>query len=128
MTLSLATSIIGIPWKDTGVGANIPWETDATAANGDAGRIRIVFFRAHFTNYHGVADFLSFVGGNIVTVDEKEGVSAHYSFGVGEGSRNNSLAQSSELVGIGSVPSCLVAGIPKELAMLEEFTSGGVEH
>jgi hypothetical protein len=115
-------------WKDTGVGDNIPWETDATAANGDAGRIRIDFFRAHFTNYHGVADFLSFVGGNIVTVDEKEGVSAHYSFGVGEGSQNNSLTQSSELVGIGSVPSCLVAGILTELAMLKEFTSGGVEH
>ena len=115
-------------WKDTGVGANIPWETDATAANGDAGTIRIVFFRAHFTNYHGVADFLSFVGGKIVIVDEKESVSTRNSFGVGGGSRTNSLAQSSELVGIGSVPSCLVAGILTELAMLEEISSGGFKH
>jgi hypothetical protein len=111
-----------------GVGANIPWETDVTATNSDAGTIGIVFFRAHFTNYHGVADFLSFVGGDIVIVDEKEGVSARNSFRVGGGSQTNSLAQSSEFVGVGSVPSCLVSGISTELAMLEEFTSGGVEN
>jgi hypothetical protein len=45
-----------------------------------------------------------------VIFDEKEGVSARNSFGAGDGSRPNSLAQSSELVGLGSVPSCLVAG------------------
>jgi hypothetical protein len=33
-----------------GVCANIPWETDATATNGDAGTIRIVFFRTNFAN------------------------------------------------------------------------------
>ena len=75
-----------------------------------------------------MADLLSFVGGNIVIVDEKEGVSAHNSFGVGGGSQTNSLAQSPQLVGVGGVPSCLVAGISPELAMLEEFTSGGVKH
>jgi hypothetical protein len=58
-----------------------------------------------------VADFLSFVGGNIVIVDEKEGVSARNSFGFGGGSRPNSLAQSSEFVDVGGVPSFLVAGI-----------------
>ena len=61
-------------------------------------------------------------------VDEKESVSARNSFGFGRGSRPNSLAQSSELVGVGGVPSCLVAGISPELVMLEEFTSGGIEH
>jgi len=91
-------------FEGRGVGTNIPWETDATATNGDAGTIRIVFFRAHFTHYHGVADFLSFVGRNIVIVNEKEGVSARNSFGFGGGSRPNSLAQSSELVGVGGVP------------------------
>ena len=110
------------------VSADISRVTNTTATNGDAGTIRIVFFRAHLTNYHGVADFLLFVGGNIVIVDEKEGVSARNSFGGGGGSRPNSLAQSSKLVGLGSVPSCLVAEILTELAMLEEFTSGGVEH
>jgi hypothetical protein len=111
-------------FKRCSVGANITRETDATATNGDAGTIGIVFFRTNFTNYHGVADFLSFVGGNIVIVDEKESVSARNSFGGGGGSRPNPLAQSSELVGVGCVPSCLVAGILTELAMFEEFTRG----
>ena len=79
-----------------------------TPLNGDAGMIGIVFFRTNFTHYHGVADFLSFVGGNIVIVDEKEGVSARNLFGSGGGSRSNSLAQSSELVGVGRVPSVTV--------------------
>ena len=69
-----------------GVRANIPWETDATATNGDACTIGIVLFRTNFANYHGVADFLSFVGGNIVIVNEKESVSACNSFGGGGGS------------------------------------------
>jgi hypothetical protein len=30
-------------FEGCGVGANIPWETDATATNSDAGMIRIVF-------------------------------------------------------------------------------------
>jgi hypothetical protein len=54
-----------------------------TATNGDAGTIGIVFFRTNFANYHGVADFLLFVGGDIVIVDEKESVSARNSFGGG---------------------------------------------
>jgi hypothetical protein len=115
-------------FKGRRVSADISRVTNMTATNGYAGMIRIVFFRAHLTNYHGVADFLSFVGGNIMIVDEKEGVSARNSFGVGDGSRPNSLAQSTKLVGIGSVPSCLVAGISMELAMLKEDTSGGAEH
>ena len=75
-----------------------------------------------------MADFLSFVGGNIVIVDEKEGVSARNSFGGGGGSRPNTLAQSFKLVGVGGAPSCFVAGISTELAMFEELTSGGIEH
>jgi hypothetical protein len=115
-------------FEGCGVGADILWETDAIATNGDMGTIRIVFIRSHFTHYHGVADFLLFVGRDVVIVDDKEGVSARNLFGIGGGSQTNSLAQSSEIVGVGSVPSCLVAGILSELAMLEEFTSGGVEH
>ena len=68
------------------VRADISWVKNATAPDGDAGMIGIVFFRTNFTNYHGVADFLLFVGGNIVIVDEKESVSACNSFGGGGGS------------------------------------------
>jgi len=106
------------------VSANISRVTNTTAPDGDAGMIGIVFFRTNFTNYHGVADFLSFVGGNIVIVDEKESVSARNLFGGGGGSQPNTLAQSSEHVGVGRVPSCLVAGISTQLAMFKEFTRG----
>ena len=81
------------------------------ASDGDAGTIRIIFIRSNFTHYHGVADFLSFVSRDVMIVNEKEGVSARNSFGFGGGSRPNSLAQSSEFVGVGGVPGFLVAGI-----------------
>ena len=81
-------------FKGRGVGANISWVTNTATANGDAGTIRIVFFRPHFTHYHGVADFLSFVGRDVGIVDEKEGVSARDLFGGGGSSQTNSLAQS----------------------------------
>ncbi len=67
------------------VRADISWVTNATAPDGDAGTIGMVLFRTNFTHYHGVADFLSFVGGNIVKVDEKESVSARDAFGGGGG-------------------------------------------
>ena len=44
------------------VSADISRVTNATAPDGDAGTIRIVFFRTNFTNYHGVADFLFICG------------------------------------------------------------------
>ena len=60
--------------------------SDLKSSREAVGTIGIVLFRTNFTNYHGVADFLSFVGGNIVIVDEKESVSARNSFGGGGGS------------------------------------------
>jgi hypothetical protein len=39
-------------FKGRGVGADIPRETDAIATDGDAGTIRIVFIRWHFTHHH----------------------------------------------------------------------------
>jgi hypothetical protein len=113
-------------FKGCGVGAYISRVTDMTASDGDAGAIRIVFIMSHFTHYHGVADFLSFVSGDVMIVNDKESVSACNPFGGGGGSRPNSLTQLSKLVGVGSVPCCLVAGIASEFGMLEEFTSGRV--
>jgi hypothetical protein len=73
-------------FKGSSVGTNISWVTDAIATNCDAGMIRIVFIRTHFTNYHGVADFLSFVEWDVMIINEKEYVSACNPFGVGGGS------------------------------------------
>jgi hypothetical protein len=73
-------------FKGSGVGTDISWVTDAIATNGDAGTIRIIFIRMHFTNYYGVADILSFVEWDVMIINEKEFVSACNSFGVGGGS------------------------------------------
>jgi hypothetical protein len=53
-------------FKGCGVGANISWVTNTTTSDGDVGTIGIVFIRSNFTHYHGVADFLSFVSGDVM--------------------------------------------------------------
>ena len=70
-------------FKGRGVGADISWVTNTTTSDGDAGTIRIVFIRLNFTHYHGEADFLLFVSGDVMIVNEKEGVSARNLFGGG---------------------------------------------
>ncbi len=72
-------------FKGRSVGANIPRETDAIAFDGDASIIRIVFIRMHLTNDHGVADFFSFVGRDVMIINDKECVSACNPFGIGGG-------------------------------------------
>ena len=72
-------------FKGRSVGANVPRETDVIASNGDANTIRIVFIRTHLTNDHGVADFFSFVGRNVMIINDKESVSACNLFGIGGG-------------------------------------------
>ncbi len=70
-------------FKGNGVGSHVTQEADAIAANGDAGAIRIIFFRPHFTDHHGVADFLLFMDRDVIIVCKKEGVSARNPFCVG---------------------------------------------
>jgi hypothetical protein len=87
-------------FKGRSVGANVPWEADAIASDGDASAIRIVFIRTNLTNNHGVADFYSFVGWYVMIFNDKEGVDACNPFGIRGGPRANSLTQASKLIGI----------------------------
>ncbi len=73
-------------FKGRSVGANIPQVTDVIASDGDASTIRIVFIRLHLTHFHGVADFPSFVGRDVLIINDKESVSACNPFGIGGGS------------------------------------------
>ncbi len=63
-------------FKQSRVGADVTWEANAIATNGDAGAIRIIFIRTHFTYYHGMAHIFLFMQRYVVIVNEKEGVSA----------------------------------------------------
>ena len=87
-------------FKGRSVGAHVPREADAIASDGDTSAIRIVFIWLNLTNDHGVADFFSFVDWYVMIVNDKEGVGACNPFGIGGGSRANSLTQSSKLIGI----------------------------
>jgi hypothetical protein len=69
-------------FKGCSVGANVPRETDAIATDGDASTIRILFIRTHLTNDHGVADFFSFVGWDVMITSDKESVSVCNLFGI----------------------------------------------
>jgi hypothetical protein len=76
-----------------GVGSHVTREADViAAADDDAGAIRIILFRPHFTYHHGVADFLSCTDRDVMIVYKKEGVSAHNSFCVGGRTQANALA------------------------------------
>ncbi len=67
-------------FKVGGVGSHVAREADAIAADGDAGLIRIILFRMHFTYHHGVADFLLFMEQDVVVVNKEEGISARNPF------------------------------------------------
>ncbi len=79
-------------FEGCGVGSHITWEADVISTDGDVGAIRIILFRLHFTYYHDVADFLLFMGRDVVIVDKKEGVSTCNSLCVGGRTRINALA------------------------------------
>jgi hypothetical protein len=115
-------------FKGCSVGSHVTQEADAIATDGDAGAIRIIFFLSHFTYHHGVADFLLFMGWDVMVVYKKEGVSAHNPLCIGGSTRTDALAQPSKFIGVRSVPGGFVAGVTAELAMLKKFASGGVKH
>jgi hypothetical protein len=115
-------------FEGRGVGSHITREADAIATNGDAGAIRIILFRPHFTYHHGVADFLPFMEWDVMIVYKKEGVSARNLFCVGGRTSAYALAYLSKFIGVLCVPGGFVAGVTMGLAMFKEFASGVVNH
>jgi hypothetical protein len=108
-------------FEGRGVGSHVTQEADGIAADGDAGAIRIILFWMHFTNHHDVAYFLLFMDRDVMVVYKKEGVSARNPFCVMGKNRIPCLG-----IAVRCVPGGFVAGVTMELAMFEEFASGGV--
>ena len=73
-----------------------------------------------------MADFLALGGRDVLVVDEKECVGTFYSLFGWRSSRANALAEPTQFVSIGDLPNSLVAWVPMQLAMFEEFTCGKV--
>ena len=61
-------------FKGGGVGANIPGEANPGASNGDMGPVRFILLRSDFADNHGMTDLLALVEGDVLVVDDEEGV------------------------------------------------------
>jgi hypothetical protein len=114
-------------FKGCGVGASVARKANPVAAYGDTSSVRVILVWADFTDHHGVADLLALVEGDVLEVDEKEGVGTPYPLFGWRSSRANALAKPPELVSVGGIPHSLVAGVPTKLAMLEELTCSRVQ-
>ena len=82
------------------VGADVAREANAIATNGDAGAIRIIFIRTHFTYHHGMAYFFPLMQRYVMIVNEKKGVSATDTLRQRGRTRANALAETAQLVGV----------------------------
>jgi hypothetical protein len=110
------------------VGANVTRIADSVATNGDSGAVRVILVRTDLTDNHGVTDFLALVGWDVIVVDDEEGIGTRYPLlGLGR-SRHNTLAESTQLFGIRSIPRSFVTGVSTELAVLEELSGDWVKN
>jgi hypothetical protein len=114
-------------FKGCGVGANVARIANPVSADGDTGSVRIVLLWADFTDHHGMTDLLALVEGDVLEVDEKEGVGTPYPLFGWRSSRANALAEPPEFVSVGGIPNSLVAGVPTKLAMFKEFTCSRIQ-
>lgn len=74
-----------------------------------------------------MTDLLALVEGDVLEVDEKEGVGTSHPLLGGRSASANALAEPPEFVSVGSIPNSLVAGVPAELAMFQEFTCSRIQ-
>jgi hypothetical protein len=114
-------------FKGCGVGANVARIANPVSADGDTGSVRIILLWADFTDHHGMTDLLALVEGDVLEVDEKEGVGTSYPLFGWRSTRANALAEPPEFVSVGGIPNSLVAGVPTKLAMFKEFTCSRIQ-
>jgi hypothetical protein len=80
-------------FKGGGVGADVTRVANPVATNGDTGAVRVILLRANFADHHGMTDLLALVEGDVLEVDEEEGVSTRYPLTGWRRSRTNALAE-----------------------------------
>ena len=69
----------------------------------------------------GVGDFVSAVGGDVLVVNDKEGIGVKDTLTYVIGAGSNALAQAAKFVGVGSVQGVRVLGVLAYLVVLELF-------
>ena len=96
-----------------------PGVANFTTSNGDACLVGIFFVRFYLADNHGLANFSSSVLGDIITLDEAEGVCASHALELGTfWTLYNALAEASKFIGIGSVPNVRKLWMLTQLAVL----------
>ncbi len=65
-------------FKGGGVGANIPGKSNPGATNDDTGSVRVILLGSNFADNHGMTDLLALVEGDVLIVDDEEGVGTRY--------------------------------------------------
>ena len=61
-------------FKRSSVSANVARIADSVASNGDTSSIRVILLWTDFTDHHGMTNLLALVEGNVLVVNEEEGV------------------------------------------------------
>jgi len=74
-----------------------------------------------------MTDLLALVEGDVLEVNEKEGVGTPHPLLGRRSPSANALAEPPEFVSVGCVPNGLVAGVPTELAMFKKFTRSRIQ-
>ena len=73
----------------------------------------------NFADNFGVGDFVSAVGGDVLVVDDEEGIGAKNGLTYAIGAGSNALTQVTKLFGVRLVTCVCVLGVLEELEVLE---------
>ncbi len=108
--------------------ASITQITDAVPTDGDAGAVRVILGRTHFTDNPGVGNILASIRGNIHVGDGSKGVGAFDAFASRAGVVGaNALAEPTEFIGIGLIPYGLEGRMGAELTVFKHTPGGLVQ-
>ena len=90
-----------------------------TTGDGDSGAVWVFLVRFDLADNHGVANFMPTVLRNVLELDELEGICAFHALLPWDlRTFSNTLAETSEFVGIGGVPDLGELGVFAQLSVL----------
>ena len=107
---------------------NVTRIANVIATDGDASAIGVVLVWLYFAHDFGVGDLFAAVTGDVVVVDDEEGVSTFGVWARGGGIFYNALTETDNFVGVGLVPNTLVFGIFSELIIFKCLARVKVEN
>ena len=108
-------------------GADVTSVADAIAADGNAGAIRVGFFRADETDHFVVDDIFAMLLWGVLISDDFVCTSAFDTLSGLGGVGANTLAEAAKFIGVEMVLDVFVGGILAELVILQGLAGGGAK-